>query len=245
MRCPWHHACFSLRTGEAVGAPALDRWRAGSVERSGERIASPSKVERDPLAPTYPVERHTTSTPHRHRHRRRRAAGNGGGRDAAPTRLRRRASRCSTPSRTRRTTGRTSRRTISPATRRRSGFHCARTASTREHTSISCGHARRALDLPKRAVRAHERRDALDFDALLLATGAEPVRLPIPGARPAARALSALARRQPRHHRAAKSVEARGRDRRAASSVWRSPPRCARASSRSTSSRRKRCRSSA
>jgi apoptosis-inducing factor 3 len=38
LRCPLHHACFSLRTGEALCAPALDpiaRWR---VERIGERV---------------------------------------------------------------------------------------------------------------------------------------------------------------------------------------------------------------
>ena len=33
VRCPWHHACFSLRTGEAVGAPALNPVACWAIEQ--------------------------------------------------------------------------------------------------------------------------------------------------------------------------------------------------------------------
>src|SRR5215510_10936416 len=44
IRCPWHHSCFSLRTGEAVRTPAFDpvaRWR---VERTDGRIVVREKL---------------------------------------------------------------------------------------------------------------------------------------------------------------------------------------------------------
>jgi NADPH-dependent 2,4-dienoyl-CoA reductase/sulfur reductase-like enzyme/nitrite reductase/ring-hydroxylating ferredoxin subunit len=38
VRCPWHHACFSLKTGEAVGAPAIDPLACYMVEEADGRI---------------------------------------------------------------------------------------------------------------------------------------------------------------------------------------------------------------
>jgi NADPH-dependent 2,4-dienoyl-CoA reductase/sulfur reductase-like enzyme/nitrite reductase/ring-hydroxylating ferredoxin subunit len=38
VRCPWHHACFSLRTGEALRAPALDPVACWRVERVNDRV---------------------------------------------------------------------------------------------------------------------------------------------------------------------------------------------------------------
>jgi nitrite reductase/ring-hydroxylating ferredoxin subunit len=52
VRCPWHHACFDLRTGEALAAPALSPlscWSA--IERDG-RITVGARKEPAPPKPS-------------------------------------------------------------------------------------------------------------------------------------------------------------------------------------------------
>lgn len=48
VRCPLHHACFSLRTGEALGAPAFDPLSCWTVERQGERVVVRGKARPAP-----------------------------------------------------------------------------------------------------------------------------------------------------------------------------------------------------
>jgi len=45
VRCPWHHACFSLRTGEALRAPALNPVSCWRVEQRDGTIYVREKLE--------------------------------------------------------------------------------------------------------------------------------------------------------------------------------------------------------
>ncbi len=52
IRCPWHHACFDLATGEALAAPALSPLTCWQVEERGGKIVVGAKIEQQPARRT-------------------------------------------------------------------------------------------------------------------------------------------------------------------------------------------------
>jgi apoptosis-inducing factor 3 len=57
VRCPWHHACFSLRTGEALRAPALGPVACWSTERVGDKVFVREKATAPPSSRPAPIQR--------------------------------------------------------------------------------------------------------------------------------------------------------------------------------------------
>ena len=180
VRCPWHHACFSLRTGEALRSPALSPVACYTVEQRDGRVAVTKKVERDPLAPSYPGHAIPASAP-----KNMVIVGAGAAGSAAAEMLRRRGfdgnitivdaepdSPYDRPNLSKDYLAGNAPEEWIPI--RPSGFY--------EEHRINIVRARATkIDVASKRVEI-EGRDAVPYDALLLATGADPVHLPIPGA---------------------------------------------------------------
>ena len=46
VRCPWHHARFDLRTGEAIAAPALNNVACYKIEERGDRFFVTGRIDK-------------------------------------------------------------------------------------------------------------------------------------------------------------------------------------------------------
>src|SRR5437763_12887989 len=47
VHCPWHHARFDLRTGEAIAAPALNDVACYNIEKRGNRFFMTGKIDKN------------------------------------------------------------------------------------------------------------------------------------------------------------------------------------------------------
>jgi apoptosis-inducing factor 3 len=54
VRCPWHHACFRPETGEAVHAPAIDPVATYAIEKRGDRVFVTGTAKADARRPANP-----------------------------------------------------------------------------------------------------------------------------------------------------------------------------------------------
>jgi NADPH-dependent 2,4-dienoyl-CoA reductase/sulfur reductase-like enzyme/nitrite reductase/ring-hydroxylating ferredoxin subunit len=176
IRCPWHHACFSLRTGEAQRAPALNPVACWHVERRGGTVTVANKMKGPGPRPLSAKRDRPGAIV---------ILGGGAAGNAAAEMLRR--------------AGHAGRITMLSADTAvpsdRPNLSKSYLAGTAPATSVPLRsrafYAKLGIDLKLgarvAAIDTANRRVQLDdgtrhpFDALLLATGADPVRLDIPG----------------------------------------------------------------
>ncbi|KVZ15711.1 FAD-dependent oxidoreductase [Burkholderia stagnalis] len=176
IRCPWHHACFSLRTGEALRAPALSGLTCWRVEQRDGKV-----FVRDALPaaapPVSPAASHPASVV---------IVGGGAAGNAAAQTLRQQGYQ-----------GPVTLLSADPALPydrpNLSKDYLAGTAQAdwlplhapefyaERQIDVRCGARAVKLD-PRQKIVTLADGGQLAYDALLLATGADPIRLAAPGA---------------------------------------------------------------
>jgi NADPH-dependent 2,4-dienoyl-CoA reductase/sulfur reductase-like enzyme/nitrite reductase/ring-hydroxylating ferredoxin subunit len=176
IRCPWHHACFDLRSGEATRAPALNPLSVWQVEHEGDRIFVRQKRE----GPK-PNGKKVASAPEKIV-----IVGGGAAGFAAAEMLRRQQYRGSIVMLSSDAAPPVDRPNLSKdylagsapedwLPLRPDGFYAEAHIDLRLTTDVA------SIDTTARNVILAGG-GTVPYDRLLLATGAEPVRLPIPGA---------------------------------------------------------------
>jgi apoptosis-inducing factor 3 len=180
VRCPWHHACFSLRTGEALHAPAFAPVACWTVEQRDGRIFVRTKAEA--AAPA----RSARAAPSVGSPERIVIVGGGAAGFAAAETLRRQGYGGSLVMLSSEDAPPVDRPNLSKdylagkapeewVPLRPESFYAEAGIDLRQKATVS------DIDVRTRQV-ALSNGDKIAYDRLLLATGAEPVRLSIPGA---------------------------------------------------------------
>jgi NADPH-dependent 2,4-dienoyl-CoA reductase/sulfur reductase-like enzyme/nitrite reductase/ring-hydroxylating ferredoxin subunit len=174
IRCPWHHACFNLATGEAIQAPALSPLDCWQVEEQGGRIVVGAKRQAPaPKATGAASERIVI-------------VGGGAAGFAAAEMLRRHGYAGSIAMLSNDDAGPVDRPNLSKdylagsapedwIPLRGDDWYAENNVDLRLKTEVS------AIDTKAKSLTLGDG-STISFDKLLLATGAEPVKLPIPGA---------------------------------------------------------------